>query len=592
MRAIVTKVRDILPRAQRRQAVWLFGMMIVMALLETVGVISVVPFIMVVANPDVLHGEGWLARTYAASGLGSETRFLFLLGLGMLGVLVIGNGFKALTTWRMLRFTHTTGHVLSVRLLRAYLAQGYDYFLSRHTAELGKNVLSEVNQVVTGIIQPGMTVVARAVVGAFLAGLLVVADPVLALSVTLVLGGAYGLLYATTRLYLRRIGIARFQANRERFRITSEGFGGIKEVKLRGLEEAYTERFAQQSRRFALFQAANATLAQLPRYGLEVIAFGGILLIVLYLLAVHEEVGKALPLIALYAFAGYRMLPVVQEIFAGVARVRFAQPALDLLHTDMMDKGAAAPAPRPADPLPFVDAIRLRNVGYRYPAGDRPVVSGVTLDIPRGFRVGIVGPTGSGKSTLVDVVLGLLQPTEGRVLIDDQPLETAETIRRWQRGIGYVPQHIFLADDTVAANIAFGQPMDAVDPAQVERAARMAQLHAFIVSELPKGYDTPVGERGIRLSGGQRQRLGLARALYARPAVLVLDEATSALDTDTESAVMHAFDGLDRDCTVIMIAHRLTTVQRCDVLIRLEQGRIAATGSYDAVVGVKGVFAG
>jgi ABC-type multidrug transport system fused ATPase/permease subunit len=351
------------------------------------------------------------------------------------------------------------------------------------------------------------------------------------------------------------------------------------------LEAAYVARFASPSIRYARLQAANQTISQVPRYGLEVIAFGGILLLVLYLLAVRQKLEDALPLIALYAFAGYRMLPIAQEIFAATAKMRFHRPALDLLHRDIADKRTVVDEPHAVDPLPFSTSIELRGVAYRYPAGQRPILHDINLEIHKGARVGFIGPTGAGKSTVVDVVLGLLQPTAGAVLIDGAPLDSEDTIRRWQRQIGYVPQHIFLCDDTVLANIAFGQSGDTVDRKAAERAARLAQLNEFIINELPQGYDTQVGERGIRLSGGQRQRLGLARALYGDPAVLVFDEATSALDTDTEDAVMRALDGLDASCTVIMIAHRLSTVRRCDVLFKLDTGRIVGSGGYEAVVG-------
>jgi ABC-type bacteriocin/lantibiotic exporter with double-glycine peptidase domain len=234
--------------------------------------------------------------------------------------------------------------------------------------------------------------------------------------------------------------------------------------------------------------------------------------------------------------------------------------------------------------MPFTRKIELENVTYRYPTGDRPVVSNIQLEIPRGARVGFIGPTGSGKSTIIDLTLGLLQPTTGRVLIDGHPLASETDIRRWQSNIGYVPQHIFIADDTIAANIAFGMPEASIDQEAVERAARAAQVHDFIVQELPEGYDTAVGERGIRLSGGQRQRLGLARALYGDPAVLVLDEATSALDTDTERAVMVAIEAL-KDCTVIMIAHRMSTVNTCDTIFRIENGRIVKKGPSDELLG-------
>jgi ATP-binding cassette, subfamily B, bacterial PglK len=587
MRETFNKVREILPPTQRRQAVVLFAMMVGMALLESIGVVSILPFVVVASDPTVLHNDGWLGRAYEASGANSENGFLLLLGIAAFVLLLAGNAFKALVTWKIQQFTFLTGHVLGLRLMSAYLAQPYAFFLTRHTAELGKNILAEVQQVVSGTIQPAMMGISRLVIACLLAAILVAADPALAVSVVLVLGGSYALLYGASRSYLTRIGRERFRAGRARFHVAAESFSGIKEIKLRGLERVYCERFSEPSLIHAQRQAASQALAQLPRYGLEVVAFGGVLAIVLYLLATRQGLANALPLISLYAFAGYRMLPNLQEIFVSVAKVRFAEPALSLLYRDLHEKAGVQPERAHVAPLPFRQQIQLDRVSYRYPKNDSHVVRDLTLTIPQGARVGLVGPTGSGKSTLVDLMLGLLEPTAGQIRVDGLALDSEGTIRRWQSQIGYVPQHIFLADDTIAANIAFACPDNDVDVAQVERAARMAQLHDFIVDDLPDGYATSVGERGIRLSGGQRQRLGLARALYGDPAVLVLDEATSALDTATEDEVMAALETVGRDRTVIMIAHRVSTLRNCDLLVRLEKGQIAAVGSYSDVVGLK-----
>jgi ABC-type bacteriocin/lantibiotic exporter with double-glycine peptidase domain len=553
----------------------------VTALLETIGVASIVPFMMVVANPKVLHEQGWLGDLYAYSGMQSDNRFLVLLGLAVFAVMLVSNVVKALTTWFTQRFTYRVGHNISLELYRSYLDRPYEYFLSRHTSDLGKNVLSEVDQVLVGVIQPGVVAISRTFVATLICLLLLITNPLLALVVVVVLGGAYALLYTAIRTHLSRIGTDRVAANRERYHVASESFSGIKEVKLKSLEDAYGRRFLSPSERYAVHQAASQSIAALPRYGMEVIAFGGILTIVIYLLAVEKGVQHALPLIALYAFAGYRIMPTLQEIFASVARIRFSMPALDVLYKDIQNIAPPERRERHPAPLPFTSSIRMDRVTFSYPSSVKPVLRDISIEIRRGTRVGFVGPTGSGKSTAVDLILGLLRPTEGQVLVDGEPLASSETIRRWQSLVGYVPQHIFLADDTVAANIAFGEELDGE---KVEKAARMAQLHDFIVAELPQGYDTRIGERGIRLSGGQRQRLGLARALYGNPSVLVLDEATSALDTATEDAVMSALDGLDSGCTIIIIAHRLSTIRKCDVNFKFENGALIGTVSSEELL--------
>lgn len=578
------KCRHILPPAHRKQAIALFALITAMGILETVGVVTILPFIAVVADPSVLKKDGLLGRLYTFVGIGSETSFLILLGMLVFVMLIASNAMKAFTTWKIQRFTFMTGHTLSRDLVAAYLSQPYSYFLRRHSSDLGKNVLNEVQQVVSGVIQPGMTGLARCVVVCLLLALLIAADPLLAVSTAVVLGSGYLVYYILVRRYLSRIAQDRIAANRARYHAAVEAFAGIKEIKLRGLEDVYTANFAEPSKQFASSQSASQALASLPRYGLECIAFGGVLGIVIYLLHTRGGIIGALPLITLYAFAAYRLLPNMQEVFASAAKIRFAEPALDLLHRDLSEKTINTSKHTPPVALPFCDSIRVEKVSYEYPSSDKTVVTDVNLSIPRGARVGLVGPTGSGKSTTVDLILGLLLPTSGQVLIDGTALETDDRIRSWQRQIGYVPQHIFLADDTIAANIAFGIPLSKAEPAKIERAARMAQLHDFIVDELSDGYDTRVGERGIRLSGGQRQRLGLARALYGDPAVLVLDEATSALDTETENEVISALDGVGADRTVIMIAHRLSTLRSCDILARLEKGRLVAVGSYAEIV--------
>lgn len=574
MKNTLNKCWDIIPEQLRRKALLLLLMSAAMAILEAASVASLVPFMMVVGSPEVLRNDGWMGQIYQWSGASSENQFLVFLGVTTLVVLIGGNAFKAVTTWQINRFTYEVGHVLSKRLLSAYLAQPYEYFLTRHTGDLGKNVLGEVQQVVAGIIQPGMIALSRCAILVLLAVLLVAADPLIAVSVVITLGGAYGIIYAIMRNYMTRIGQDRVSANRERFHIAVESFGAIKEIKLKSLESVYAERFENPSRRFADHQASSTSLSLIPRYAIEVIAFGIIIVIVVYLLAAERGLQHVLPLVAVYTFAGYRLLPTMQEIFAGISKVRFSAPALDLLYQDLRDK-EQRPVPRDEiEPLPFSDSIKFDDVTFRYSRGGKATLEHVDLEIKRGLRIGIVGQTGSGKSTAVDLVLGLLRPTEGKVLVDGSAIDDEETIRRWQANVGYVPQHIFIADDTVAANIAFGQPRERWDRTMIERSARMAQLHDFIVGELAEGYETEVGERGIRMSGGQRQRLGLARALYGVPKLLVLDEATSALDNATEDSVMAALDDLSADTTIIIIAHRLSTVRKCDSVYQVEEGSL------------------
>ncbi len=556
-----------------------------MAVMEVVGIVSIVPFLSLVSDPDALHENRILRWLYETFAFTSVNEFLLFLGFLVLGVMVLSNAFSVFVTWALARFSWMRNHSLSKRLLRHYLHRPYVFFLNRNTAGLAKNILTEVQEVINGVLAPGMQMLARAAVAVLIIALLIAVDPVLALSVVVVLGGAYGAIYGVVRRRLRRLGDERVHAQRRRFQIAGEAFGGVKALKLSGREEAFIQEYAVQSRRYASHQATNNIIGQIPRYALETVAFGGILLIVLYLLNAGRTTSQILPLLGLYAFAGYRLLPSLQQIFLAITRIRFNAAALDELYRDLSDVSGAEdrPAQRDAVPLPFERALELRGVTFRYPGAEAPVFENLSLTIRPNTSVAFVGPTGSGKTTLIDLVLGLLRPQEGAVTVDGVAI-SGENLACWQKKLGYVPQHIYLSDTSVTRNIAFGVPEERIDPAAVRRAAKIARVHEFIMAALPRGYETAVGEQGVRLSGGQRQRLGIARALYHDPEILVLDEATSALDGVTEESVFEAIGEIAQTKTVLMIAHRLSTVRACDQIFLLDRGRLVDGGTYDELI--------
>jgi ABC-type multidrug transport system fused ATPase/permease subunit len=586
IRTVFVKVVELLTPYDRRRAMLVLGMIALMALFEVLGVASIMPFMSVLANPSVVQSNSVLASAYRLLDFTDPERFLVVLGLGVFVTLIVAQALKALTTYAQLRFSLLREYSLSERLIAGYLHQPYAWFLKRHSADLGKAVLSEVSQVVYGAVMPTMVCLAQGFVVVALLLLLVAVNPIIALSIGGVLALAYGLVYRATSRYLDRIGAERGADNEARYRLVTEAFGGIKEIKIGGYEGSYVDRFRSPARRFAIHQAAAQTIAQMPRFALEAIAFGGMVLVAVVLVAGSGTLGHVLPIMALYAFAGYRLMPAAQQIYASVSTMRYTLGALDKMHADLM----ALPGPSDAEGVPGVEPplrpeqdIVLDRVTYRYPDAPRPALDDLTLRIGAGQTVAFVGSTGSGKTTAVDLLLGLLEPEAGTICVDGTPI-TAVNRRSWQRCIGYVPQQIFLADDSVASNIAFGVERARIDHDAVVRAARMAELHDFITAQLPDGYETRVGERGIRLSGGQRQRIGLARALYHRPRVVVLDEATSALDNLTERAVMEAIRNLGEGVTVIMVAHRLSTVRGADRIFLLRDGRLAASGTFQELV--------
>lgn len=586
---LINKLLDLLTPRERRHAVLLLGLIIVMAFLDVVGVASIMPFMAVLSSPELVQSNRYLAAAYSFFGFEDRESFMFFLGAAVFVTLVVSIGFKAFTMWAMLRFSRFREYSLSRRFVELYLHQPYEWFLNRHSSDLGKTVLAEVGQVVGGALMPMLDLIAQGCVVTALLLLLLATNPMLACYAGLGLGLGYGAIYALMRRRLAVFGEQRRESNKLRFEALAEAFGGIKEVKVLGLEARYVERFERPAFNFAVAQGEAQTAAQLPRFGMEILAFGGILGVILFLMRTGGSLQSALPVLSLFALAGYRLMPALQNLYANFSALRFIGPTLDHLHKEFVTLSMPPARQAQLEPMRLNWEVALEGVAYKYPSAAYPSLQDVTIRIAVRSTVGLVGATGSGKTTTVDIILGLLEQQSGRLMVDGVAI-SADNRFAWQSSIGYVPQQIFLADDTVAANIAFGLPKDEIDLAAVESAARIANLHGFVIEGLPSGYDTYVGERGVRLSGGQRQRIGIARALYRKPQFLILDEATSALDNLTEQAVMEAVHNLGHEITIILIAHRLSTVRECDQIFLLEKGRVVATGTYDELVDSSTVF--
>jgi len=579
--SIYQNIQSILTPKERRLALLVLAMMLVNATITAFGVASIMPFLAVVGNPSVVHTNPILSWAYQFAGEPPTHKFLFILGLLAFVVIILGAAFKALTEYATARFVHMRRHSISCKLLQSYVDQPYVFFLNRNSADLSKSVLSEVEEVILSVLKPGMELATYSLVTCLLLGLLIVVDPWVSIILVSLIGGAYAVIYVAVRGTLNRIGTDRVEANRERFTAAGETFGGIKDIKLLGREEAYLKRFAPPSRRFARHQANNQILGLIPKYGVEALSFGAILLVTLYFLGSELDLSHVLPVLGLYGFAAFRLMPALQRVYKSMTQLRFGLPALEALAKDLTSKTDSQQHSKISDPsMQLNHSLALEDITYTYPNASSPALSKINLTIPAKTTIGIVGTTGAGKTTLLDILLGLLPPDHGRISVDNNMI-TIENIRAWQRSLGYVPQHIYLSDETVTSNIAFGIPEEKIDFDAVQRAAKTAALHEFILHELPEGYDTVVGERGIRLSGGQRQRIGIARSLYHDPSVLVLDEATSALDNATEKYVIKSIEQLKGKRTIIMVAHRLSTVKDCDIIFMLDHGELVGQGSYD-----------
>lgn len=584
---LMTRVRmawGLLGPRDRRIARLLLPAFAFSAVLQAAGVASILPFLSLVSNPAQIHQNGLLARAFTLLGSPNTNAFLVMVGASSLVVLIVTNGAAALSDWVLLRYVWRLNHVLSERMLERYLRRPFVFFLNHNTSGLLNALLVEVRQAVNGFVLPILTLVVKTVVAIFILALLVVANPLLAVSSGALIGGAYAVIFGIIRARLKRLGDLRQRAAEDRYKSASEALGGATEIKLLAREPVFIGRFRSATQRLSRHSASQQILSQLPRYGLETVAYGGMLFIVTFMLLRGADVAGLLPALGLYALGTYRLLPAMQAVFTSLSSVRFSGPALDVLYWNLNDdQWDAPPAPAPAGSVTFRQAVVMDNIYFSYPGTQNPVLKGVHLTVPAGARVGLVGSTGSGKSTAAAVLMGMLMPDAGSIAVDGVQLRESN-VAAWHSLLGYVPQHIFLTDDTVVNNIAFGVPEDSIDLAAVEKAARMANIHAFVINHMPDGYATRVGERGVRLSGGQRQRLGIARALYHDPEVLILDEATSALDNVTEELVLEAIREIGRSKTIIQIAHRLSTIRDADKIYLLEDGSVEASGPYDDLV--------
>jgi len=577
------KIFELLSPPEKKRAFLLLAFILVMAIMDMIGVASVLPFIAVLSNPQLVETNVVLAYLFQISsvfGVISSEQFLFVLGVASFIALMVSLLFRAITTYLQARFTLMREYSIGMRLIQGYLRQPYIWFLNQHSADLGKNILSEVSEVIEKAIVPILNIIVYGAVSTTLLILLIVVDPKLALSVGSALIISYGTIFFCIKKFLSRIGAERLKSNSKRYTILTEAFGAIKEVKVRGMEEVYAKSYEKPGMTYANNQSLAKLISDLPRFLIEGIAFGGMIILVLVLMSGGNGFENIVPVIGLYAFAGYRLMPALQQVYGSFTQLRFSGPALDLLNKDLMSLKSYDQLMNDNSILQINKSIIFKGIYFKYSNARDAALKNIDLNIKAYSKVGIIGTTGSGKTTMVDIILGLLDPTEGTLHVDDK-LITARNKRSWQKNIGYVPQQIYLTDTSIAENIAFGVDLENIDFNAVEKAARIANLHDFINKELPQKYDTSVGERGVKLSGGQKQRIGIARALYHNPQVLILDEATSALDNITEQHVMEAINNLGNKITVIMIAHRLSTIKKCDMIYLLEEGMIIAKGSYD-----------
>ena len=580
----------ILPPSSRKGLYGVVTVSLFSALFETASVASILPFMAIVMDPSIITRYAWIEQLINALGIHTQQNAVIAAGGLTICVLALGNAVSAANLWAQTRYIARARQALSSELFAGFMRLPYSFHLERDTASLSRVLGSDVESALGGFLASLLGVVAKGLSGFVLISFIVIVDPLVALGTVVVLGGGYMFVYRLIRVRQSRLGAKMMEASVALGRATLEGFAGIKELRVLGRESTSTNSYNKVLNTLVKTQAQNLLAAALPRYVIEVIAYAGIVAVTLAFVLKGEGTA-AVPSLALYALAGNRLVPIFQQFFAAAITIKYHTQAVKSLVVDLKNVRMNVETPPLADEsarLSFNDSLQLTDVVFQYPTAHTPSLKGISLTIVKNQSIGFVGKTGAGKTTLADVILGLYQPQAGTISVDGVVL-TEDNERLWRKRVGYVPQIVFLTNASIAENIALGIAKQNIDHAAVTRAAQMAQAEEFI-DLLPDGYNTIVGERGVKLSGGQRQRLGIARALYHQPDVLIFDEATSALDGMTEDAVMQAVQMLSQQCTMILIAHRLRTIQACDRIIMLDSGLVVADGQYAELMQTSSAF--
>lgn len=582
---------QLLTPEQRKRFYSMQLLVVLMAFMELIGIASIGPFMALVADTNLLENNVTLNKIYLLSGLSNPSDFLFANGVGVLAMLAIASFVSIFTTWRLSIFSMQAGTEIADRLYEHYLQQSWLFHSTGSSAQLTKQISTESNRVTHSLIVPAMQLNSRLVLTIIISIAVISYNPIIALVGLLMFGTGYVVIYQLIRKRLIANGVNISSTSTQRFRLMNEGFGGIKDILILGRNKHFIQKFHEQGKTLARAQGTTTAFSQVPRYFMELIAFGAMIGLVLVLLKLENgELSKVLPVLAVYALAGFKLLPALQQIYGSITTIKGGIAAFESIKPDLIasqttsNKHSKTNQNKSCEPLDINQstALKLSQVTFTYPNKHQPALNNVDMDIPINATVGIVGESGSGKSTTIDLILGLLQPDKGQLYLDNQEIN-ASNMRQWQQQIGFVPQSIYLSEGTIAENIAFGLSTAEINIKQVKEAAQLAHLDKLIAS-LDKGLDTKVGERGVQLSGGQRQRIGIARALYNQASILVFDEATSALDGITEKIIMDAIHELSGEKTIIMIAHRLKTVQKCDIIYMMDKGKVVDKGTYEQLL--------
>jgi HlyD family secretion protein len=580
---------NLLTIGQRKDFIFFQVLLVIMSFLEVIGIASIIPFMTLVGDMSVLRQDTLIAKFYYFSGFSSENDFVFLLGIGVFIFLFIASIFSMFSTWKLSMFAFEAGAEISNKLYNHYLSQNWMFHTAITSAEMSKKITVETGRITGGVLLPFMLMNARLVFVLFLAVAILIYDPIISLTGILIILILYLTIYRFVKNRLNRNGMIITKLNRQRFRLMNNAFGGIKDLLLLGRGNYYKKHFFKVSEEMAISQGNNTAMAAIPRYIVEIIAFGLIMLLLLTLFVINNgNLSLILPVLSVYALAGFKLLPSFQQIYSSFTTIKANISAFDEVFTDLKNYNANADSvnllkENKQNIIQLKKNIALENISFSYPSKKELVLNNVNMKIPFNSVVGVVGPSGAGKSTLIDIILGLIKPQYGKLKIDGNVIDDIEKIRAWQNNIAYVSQNIFLSEQSIEENIAFGIDKNEIDQQRLVEVINYANLTEFIKS-LENKINTQVGERGVRLSGGQKQRIGIARALYNKKNFVIFDEATSSLDGFAEKKIMDTIYALKEQKTIILIAHRLKTVEKCDLIFFMDKGKIIDQGTYHQLI--------
>jgi ABC-type multidrug transport system fused ATPase/permease subunit len=561
----------------------LFVLMVLASLAEVISIGAVLPFLGVLTNPDPVFRQPYMQGMVQWLGLTEARQLLLPLTVVFAVAAVVSGVMRFILLWAQTRLSHSIGADFSISIYRRTLYQPYAVHLARNSSEVIAGISAKANGLVNGIILPVLAIVSSLLMLLTVVVALTVIEPLIPFVVLVVFGTIYVLILLATKKQLVENSICISREHNQVIKAVQEGLSGIRDVLIDGAQAAYCKTYLNADQPLRRAMANVQIVNSSPRFGIEALGMA-VIAVLAYVLANRPQgITTAIPVIGAMVLGAQRLLPVMQLVYSSLTNIQAGRaPLQDTLELLDQPLPAYASEPRPA-PIAFRRSIDLKGLRFRYTPGGPLVLNDLNLTIFKGARIGFIGKTGSGKSTLLDIVMGLLPPTEGTMQVDGVAI-TPQNHRAWQANIAHVPQAIFLSDSTIAENIAFGVPANQIDRARLRAAAEKAQI-AQTIDTWDKQYETMVGERGVRLSGGQRQRIGIARALYKQANVIVFDEATSALDNETEQAVMQAIYNLGGELTILIVAHRLTTLQNCSQIVELSAGTVKRVGSYAEIIG-------